>query len=78
MSILNKLFKVKEPVITSYSDFWSWFKLHEKNFFNVVKNNHGVEKFFFDKMSAKLNELKDGFCFLTGIDEQTVELFNQN
>lgn len=78
MSFLKTLFSKKDEPITSYHDFWKWFQKNEKGFFDVVKNSKEskeIEKAFFNKLSPKLDELKDGFFFLTGMyDNDTVEL----
>jgi len=75
MSFLKNIFGKKETPIKSYSDFWNWFQENEKTFFNVVKNHKDIEKDFFDKLSPKLSELKDGYFYLTGMyDDNTVEL----
>lgn len=75
MSFLNKIFKAKDEPIKSYADFWSWFQKNEKEFFNVVKNREEIEKKFFDRLSSKLEELKDGYFYLAGMyDDNTVEL----
>ncbi len=75
MSFLNNIFGKKEKPVKSNSDFWNWFQNNEKTFFNVVKSNKDIEKGFFDKLSPKLAELKDGYFFLTGMyDDNTVEL----
>ena len=75
MSLLKNLFGKKDTPIKSHDDFWSWFQKNEKTFFNVVKQHKNIEKSFFDKLSPKLNELKEGFFFLTGMfDDNTVEL----
>jgi hypothetical protein len=75
MGILKNLFGSKQETIRTYSDFWRWFQQNEKAFSKVVKNHKNIEKDFFDKLSPKLDELKDGFFFLTGmLDENTVEL----
>jgi hypothetical protein len=74
MSFLKSLFKKDEP-IKYYSDFWNWFKKHEKNFYNVVNKGKNIEAAFFDKLSPKLAELKDGYFFLAGmLDDHTAEL----
>ena len=40
-----------------------------------MKNHNDIEKDFFDKLSPKLSELKDGYFYLTGMyDENTAEL----
>ncbi len=77
MSLLKNLFGKKEDAepTSMYDPFWKWFQQHEKTFFNVVKERQDIEKEFFDKMSVKLNEIREGFYFLTGMaGEDTVEL----
>lgn len=75
MSFLKNIFAKKDQPIKSYSDFWNWFQNNEKIFFNIVKENKNIEKDFFDKLSYKLEELKDGYFYLTGMyDDNTVEL----
>jgi hypothetical protein len=75
MSFLKNIFGKKDTPIKSYSDFWNWFQDNEKVFFNVVKKGKDIEKDFFDKLSPKLSELKDGYFYLTGMyDDNTVEL----
>lgn len=75
MGFLNKIFKEKDTTIKTNDDFWNWFVQNEKRFFNVIQNRGDVEKEFFDELSPKLAELKDGYFFLTGmIDEQTADL----
>ncbi len=74
MSFLKNIFGKKDEPIRSYSDFWTWFQKNEKTFFNVVKSQKGIEGFF-DELSSKLSELKDGYFFLTGMyNDTTVEL----
>jgi hypothetical protein len=75
MSFLRYLFVKKDETIKSYADFWSWFKRNEKIFFKVIKEQKNIEQDFFDKLAPKLNELKDGIYYLTGMfDDDTVEL----
>jgi hypothetical protein len=75
MSFFKNIFKVKDEPIKSYADFWTWFQSNEKDFFNVVKNRKDIEKGFFNKLSAKLEDLKEGYFYLTGMyDANTVEL----
>ena len=75
MSFLKKFFGTKESPVKSYDDFWAWFIKNEKEFFHVVKTRNNIEKKFFDKLSPKLEELKDGYFFVTGMfDDNTVEL----
>lgn len=75
MGLLNKIFGKKEQPIKTYDDFWTWFQKNEQTFFNVVKSGKNVERNFFNKLSPKLEELKDGFYYLTGmLDDNTAEL----
>jgi hypothetical protein len=75
MNFLKKIFNKKDDPIKSYSDFWTWFQMNENDFHAVVKNKEDIEKRFFDKLSPKLGELKDGYFYLTGMfDATTVEL----
>jgi Family of unknown function (DUF695) len=75
MSFLKKLFPPKNTPINSNKDFWDWFLAYEKNFFKVVKDNDDIHKNFFDKIGPKLDELNDGYFYLTGmVDDNTVEL----
>lgn len=75
MNFLKNIFNKSEAPIQSNQEFWNWFVKNEKSFFNTVKEYTDIEKKFFDKMSPKLAELKDGFFFLTGmLNDNTVEL----
>lgn len=75
MGFLKNIFGKKEESINSYSNFWNWFQNNEKTFFNIVKDQKDIEKDFFDKLSHKLEELKDGYFYLTGMyDDNTAEL----
>jgi Family of unknown function (DUF695) len=75
MSFLRNIFGKKDEPVKSYEDFWNWFHKKEKSFFKVVKEKGNIEKDFFNKLSTKLNELKDGFFYLTGMsNDNTVEL----
>jgi hypothetical protein len=61
--------------IKTYKEFWDWFLTNEKKFYTVLKEAENIEKDFFDKLSQKLNELKEGFWFLAGMhNETTAEL----
>src|SRR6185312_2953150 len=75
MSFLKNILGKRDEPIKSKEDFWNWFQKNEKGFHKVVKENGNVEKNFFEKLSPKLNELQDGFFYLTGMyDASTVEL----
>lgn len=75
MSLFKKIFGKKEEQIKTYNDFWAWFQVNEKAFYEAVKRGKHIEKDFFNKLSPKLGELKGGFYFLAGMcDENTAEL----
>jgi len=80
MSFLKNLFGKKDasadkPKPLSYSEFWSWFAQHEQAFLKAVQDRNSIEKEFFDPLSAKLAEIREGYFFLTGMpDKQTAEL----
>ena len=75
MNFLKKIFNKKEVQIKSNEDFWIWFQKNEKDFFNIVRQHNNIEKGFFDKLSPKLGELKEGYFYLTGmLNDKTVEL----
>lgn len=75
MTVLKKIFSKPDAPVLSSEDFWNWFIKNEKSFFNTVKKQSNIEENFFDKISPKLNELKEGFFYLTGmLDDNTVEL----
>lgn len=75
MNFLKNVFAKKEAPIQSYADFWNWFQRNERTFYRVIQEKGDFEKEFFDRLSPKLNELKGGFYYLTGMfDDQTVEL----
>ncbi|MFT3678779.1 MAG: DUF695 domain-containing protein [Ferruginibacter sp.] len=67
MSFFKNLFGKKEQPIKTYTEFWNWFQENEKTFFEAVKQRKNIEKNFFDKLSPKLAELKEGFFFVTGM-----------
>jgi hypothetical protein len=49
----------------------------EKSFYQVVKNGdqEAIEKDFFDKIAPRLNQINEGYYFLTGMsDDSTAEL----
>jgi len=75
MSFLKSLFGLKDDPINSYEDFWNWFESHQKKFYKTVKNHQNIESDFFDKLSPKLEELKEGYYFVTGMmDDDKAEL----
>lgn len=75
MSFLKKIFSGKEEPVRSYDDFWAWFKKEAKGFHQVIKTGGDVEKKFFSRLTPKLDELREGFYYVTGMcDEATAEL----
>lgn len=75
MGLFDKIFGKKEDKIQSYDDFWNWFSANEQTFYKVVKTGKNIEVDFFNKLSPKLEELKDGYFYLTGMyDDNTAEL----
>jgi len=75
MRFLKKLFGKKAQPIRSYEDFWNWFQTNERKFYAIVKSGENPEKDFFDKLSPKLEELKEGFFYMSGmLDDNTAEL----
>jgi hypothetical protein len=75
MNFLKGIFSKKDKSIETYNDFWNWFQNNAKTFYSLVKQHKNIEKDFFDPLSSKLNQLKDGFFFLTGMfDDSTAEL----
>ena len=75
MSFLKNPFAKSDEPINSYQDFWNWFAIHERKFFNSVKQSDAVEGKFFRPLSQKLEQLKEGFFYVTGMaEDDTAEL----
>lgn len=77
MGFLKNILGLKDQPIRSYDDFWTWFLKNEKTFHKVISthNREKIEKDFFNKLAPKLDELKEGLWYLTGMyDTNTVEL----
>ncbi|MFV0482002.1 MAG: DUF695 domain-containing protein [Campylobacteraceae bacterium] len=74
MGLLKNIFGAKEKKPETNQDFWDWFVKNESEFYEVVKNGNNIEKNFFDKMSPKLSNIKEGIFFLTGMSENKAEL----
>lgn len=76
MSFFKNIFKSqKETEQITYEDFWEWFQSNEKDFFKTINGNKNIEKNFFNPLSSKLELIKDGYYFLTGMyNENTAEL----
>ncbi len=73
MSFLKNILGKSDEPITSYADFWTWFKNNEKVFSKVVRERGDIEHDFFDKVTPKLSQIIDGLFLLTGGGE-TLEL----
>jgi len=71
MGLFDKFFAKKQSAINSNHDFWQWFQLNEKAFFKAVAQGDNIQELFFSKLSPKLEELKSGFFFLTGMFNTT-------
>ncbi|HEY3405474.1 MAG TPA: DUF695 domain-containing protein [Ohtaekwangia sp.] len=75
MSFLKNIFSKKDEPVKNNAEFWEWFRKHERTFFHVIRTGNDIEEKFFNKLSPKLDELKSGYFFLTGMcDEHTAEL----
>lgn len=75
MSFFRKIFGRKGRAIHSVGEFWEWFSKKEYRFFKTVKTQQRIEENFLNKLSDQLEQLKDGYYFLTGMyDDDTVEL----
>ncbi|MBS1741528.1 MAG: DUF695 domain-containing protein [Bacteroidetes bacterium] len=62
-------------IIDSYKEFWNWFKKNKSAFFKVILEGDNIHEDFFDKLSEKLDQVKEGIFYLAGMhDDQTVEL----
>lgn len=78
MSFLKNLFKKEEDKpIKDYQDFWNWFLENEKKFHKVVQKGgtDNITTNFFDVIAPKLDQLKEGIWYLTGmLDDNTSDL----
>lgn len=87
MSFFKKLFNKQTPDIESvsdkkevqnprniesYEDFWNWFLNNEKKFYQTIKEGKNIEHGFFNFIGPKLNELRSGFWYLTGMKEENL------
>lgn len=71
MSLMKNIFGKKDQPITSYEEFWKWFEINEKKFYKIVQEAENVESQFFEVLTEKLQELREGFFFLTGMSDAT-------
>lgn len=67
MNFLKNILNKKEEPIQSYQDFWNWFRKNERDLFKVIKENRHVKENFFNIISPKLDELRDGYHFTAGM-----------
>lgn len=75
MNFLKNIFGKENTKINSNRDFWNWFVQNEKTFFNVVKNSNNIHTNFFNKLSPKLEDLREGYFFVSGMfNNETAEL----
>ncbi len=75
MSFIKNIFNKKNNAINSYQDFWNWFLKNEKQFFKTIGDVENIEEKFFDELSPKLAELREGYFFLAGmLNDTTAEL----
>jgi hypothetical protein len=77
MGFIKRIFggKEEEVIISSYADFWHWFKKHEKAFFKAVKEHDKVDERFLRKVTPQLAQLGDDFYCVTGMaGDDTAEL----
>lgn len=75
MNLIKNLFFKKEPPIRSYQDFWRWFSTSERKFFKIIQEGNNINEDFFELLSPKLNELREGYFFLCGmLNANTAEL----
>ena len=75
MSILKNIFAKKEKPIYTIEEFWQWFQENEQTFYKVVQDRNAIEEKFFDRLAPKLQEVREGVYFLSGMmDDNTAEL----
>ncbi|TCI85881.1 DUF695 domain-containing protein [Tenacibaculum sp. M341] len=77
MSFFKKIFSKKEEPIETYQDFWNWFLIHEKKFYEVVNSGDTTRltSEFFDVIGPKLDQIKKGIFYLSGmLDDNTADL----
>ncbi len=74
MGLFN-LFTKKKTAIKTNQDFWDWFQTRQQAFYSIVKAKGDIQNLFFNELGPKLDELRPGFFFLTGmLNADTVEL----
>jgi hypothetical protein len=74
MGFLSNLFNKKDETINTNADFWNWFQQNEKAFYKITQSGANIEGFH-TPLGQKLNELRDGYYFLSGmLNGDTAEL----
>lgn len=74
MGFLSNLFNKKEEKINTNADFWNWFQKNEKVFYKITDSGENIQNFY-NPLSEKLNELREGYFFLSGmLNDDTAEL----
>jgi len=63
---------LKQP--SPNSDFWIWFKKHERNFFKVLQEKGDIQGQFINPLANRLAKVRDGYFFLAGMNKGTAEL----
>ncbi|RFM32464.1 DUF695 domain-containing protein [Chitinophaga silvisoli] len=56
------------------TDFWSWFKKHERDFFKVLQEKGDIQEKLFDPLAERLSKIREGYFFLAGMHKGTAEL----
>lgn len=75
MTFFKKKSSIKDNPIHSNEDFWAWFVEHEQTFYKVLKRRKNVDVDFLNKLSPKLDQLREGYWLLAGMyDDTTAEL----
>jgi len=63
------------PLQKQYQEFWNWFQKYQETFYQAVKTEQNIDEDFFSKLSPKLDAIKEGIFYLSGmLDEDTAEL----
>lgn len=74
MGFFNNLFSKKETTITTNADFWRWFEQYAETFYKITETGENIQNFH-DKLAPKLQDLREGYYFLSGMySDTTAEL----
>lgn len=75
MEVFDRLFSSRSEDKNAYATFWKWFAENQQRFHEVVMTGNDVEEEFLNELSEKLEAIRDGFFFITGVaDSDTVKL----